>query len=399
MVNKLFFTLTILAYSVQSWSWSHHNRLTQIATQNLNLQKQFVTVTDFSVINQNLAYLLQDLKTLKIQDLTAFDPKLNFNENIKINKSYVFTTSNVGSKVTVADVLNFYSDEPDQGMDQLLFNQDQYPEIWKSEYVYMGGSDPSEALPTQAFRHFYWEAWSPVHLAITFKLPTAAAMGQAPDRAALFLALSKRAKELKLDYWSVRFMANALHYLEDVSQPYHSVQTPTKIFWSLPFTDPRGDGFHQGLSGFTTQITNIITYYHFSFEDYVANLMEKYFNDPASAPEAVQFITALSAKPGESLTSMNMATRVKALSSQAVNEATIAGKSSINFFPNLPTTAKFATFGTADIENYMNADFWTTVFKNGEANSPQKQAYFGVVCKMFQLLGPQLRAVASALSN
>jgi hypothetical protein len=219
-------------------------------------------------------------------------------------------------------------------------------------------------------------------------------MGQAPDRAAIFIALSQRAKELHLDYWSLRFLANALHYLEDVSQPYHSVQTPTKEFWELPFTDRvHGDGF----KGFVTQITHIITYYHFNFENYVALLLEKYFKSPSSAPEAKPFIEALASgasAPKIMAGSQGFYNAVKTLSSVAVSQGARAGRASIEFFPNLPPGTKFSTFDGEATLKFMDDNSWAQVFKNGEGDSPAKQAYFDVVQTMFKVLGAYIREVA-----
>jgi hypothetical protein len=395
MVKRIVFSLMVVMSASSAMAWSNHFRLTEIAIDSMTeLQSKKVTVTDFSDVVKNQAYLLQDLKTLKnySEDMEDYDSNLNFNENLKINKGYVFKVDDLGKITTAASVLSQFSDEPDWGMDQLLFRKDQYPSIWKSDYAYMGGSDPNDPVPTQAFRHMYWEAFRINQPSATFKLPTFKSMGQAPARGAIFMALAKRAKELHLDYWSYRFMANALHYLEDVSQPYHSVQTPTKEFWELPFTDKiHGDGLTQ----FITQVTHIITYYHFNFEDYVALLLEKYEATPSSAPEAIAFVNALKSNTINSQ-KINPGSKgfydwIQALSSLAVAQGGQAGRSSIEFFPVLPDSAKFTTFDGVAITKHMDDNYWTQVFKNGETNSPAKLAYFNVVQTMFKALGAYVR--------
>src|ERR1700728_2940387 len=189
-MTKTIWSLGFLLLGTQAFAWSNHFRLTEIATSSMSeLQTKQVIVTDFSDVVKNQAYLLQDLKDLKkfCQDTDDYNSSLSFNENLKINKTYVFKTPDLGQKKSVAAVLSQYSDEPDWGMDQLLFIKGQYPNIWKSEYSFMGGSDPNDPVPTQAFRHMYWEPFKVGQPSATFKLPTFKSMGQAPDRAAIFM--------------------------------------------------------------------------------------------------------------------------------------------------------------------------------------------------------------------
>jgi len=401
---------------VQSFGWSRHNRITEIAIDSMiEVRAQKVLVTDFSDVEKNAAYILQDLKALrdaKYQDLDAFDPKLTFNENIKINKNYKFqanaTSPNtnfqdmIGMQVSAADVLIKYADEPDWTMDQLLFGADQYPQIYKAQYAYMGGADSNDPIPTQAFRHMFWESWSLPHLFETFKIPVSRSpAGQAPDRAGLFLALSRRAKELHLDYWSLRFLANSLHYLEDVSQPYHSTQTATKYFMFMGAFDPKSEGPFVKLATYSSVVQHVLTYYHFAFEDYMALLIEKYYADPNSTPEAKVLVTALGvqSKDDSQIVDPNqdLYARVLAMSSMAVAEASKAGRASLKFFPQIPE--KFISFDGTAANKFMDANFWSAVFKTGEGDSEGKKEYYEVVKDMYIPLGAEIRTVVKSSLN
>jgi len=480
---KFIFLLLILI-PIQSFAWSHHNRLTQVAISGNtmdDIRNQKIVVTDFSNVVKNAAYILQDLKTLKTlkdnkgylmyEDINDYNPSLSFNENIKINRNYIYQANysgpssyflnlcgakcqnvervsyvsapyivnspfedKVGQTVTAGDILVKYVDEPDWGMDQLLFNSDQYPEIGKvcknvndpttceNKYAKMGAADNKDPVPTQAFRHMYWQwDWDYHYFVQSIRLPmTHGPLGQAPARAGLFAALSKRAFEftrsaeanpqkLNLDYWGYRFLANALHYLEDVSQPYHSTQTATKKFITMAFpgkdkAESRKTIYDNcglnilGCAMFSLEVQHVLTYYHFAFEDYIARLLEKYFLNAADAPEAKEFIDTLSipsivddrlakSKEGIYIQTTNLAL-------YAISQASQAGQSSLEFFPGIPST--YLQFDGNASKIYMDDKYWNSVFQKGQTNSKEKQDYFSVVHTMYSPMGSEVRAAIKA---
>ena len=207
-----------------------------------------------------------------ISDFGYASPR-KFNEAIQIRKEYEFLPhlgEDDGSAVSLLDVLAEYSDEPDWGMDREIFGQ--YPELWREEYSRMGGK---VGTPSQAFRHMYWQEFSWRMPLRTLKSPILfSPMGLAPERATLFIVLSRQARLAGHPYWAARFVANALHYLEDLAQPFHASQTPTKRFLWMPLFDrDRGSGFEN----YVLQVQNIIAYYHYSFENYIGHEMREYY--------------------------------------------------------------------------------------------------------------------------
>ena len=253
-------SVVFAVFPVQVWAWAQHHAITSAALGPLTeLNGQTVTYTDWGLLMKDLGYLDNE------------DP-VKFNEQMEISKKYVFAPQlgeQVGQAVSVRDVLSKYSDEPDWGMDQELFGEDEYPEIWNDAYSMMGGR---EGLPSQAFRHMYWQKISILHPLVTFKLPLRdelASMGEAPLRAARFIELSRSARQAGQPYWAIRFLADALHYLEDCSQPYHTTQVPTKTFLFMPLFLKNGHGFDH----YIAQMTHIVSYYHYAFEDYVSDLL------------------------------------------------------------------------------------------------------------------------------
>lgn len=174
----------------------------------------------------------------------------------KLNRTTSFgfhAGETAGSGVSLARVLARYADEPDWAMDQDIFAQ--YPELWKDEYQYMGGRTGPQ---TRVFRHMHWPKGfyrpgpdgKPVHD------PTP--MGMAPERAELFFTLSREAFVAGRPYWGARFLAWALHYIQDVSQPFHAVQLP-----AIDFLRFKPDG---GLDLEAT--TRVIAFYHLAVDGF-----------------------------------------------------------------------------------------------------------------------------------
>lgn len=158
-----------------AWAWADHHLVTEAAIAPLTaLQQKTVHYTEFQALLKDLGYA------------SAAD----FTTQLGLHKEYLFTPQLgevAGKELSVADVLEKYSDEPDWGMDKDLFGDDQYPSTWQSAYSMMGGK---VGTPSQAPRHMYWQELNLGHFLKTFKLPlgkTFSAMGVAPERAAIFV--------------------------------------------------------------------------------------------------------------------------------------------------------------------------------------------------------------------
>lgn len=147
-----------------------------------------------------------------------------------------------GQTMTAKAILARYSVEPDWGFDQNLNAS------WQQKF--MGGYT---GLSSQAYFHMYYPSFT-VHLPVP-----GIEMGAAPARLELFAAAARRAFERGDPYWGFRFLACALHYIEDVAQPFHATQTSVH-FVSLGHP----------IEG-TTKITGN---YHFVYEGWVSNKIE-----------------------------------------------------------------------------------------------------------------------------
>jgi hypothetical protein len=129
------------------------------------------------------------------------------------------------STLTVLDVLFTFSDEPDWGMDQDLFVVDGYGYGSAPFGIKVGKS--SQGPFHMAF--FHENSLLPVilpQLRKSFVL----------ERARIFFTLAALSFSKGVDYWGWRFTAWAMHYLQDLTQPYHARAYPPALFpviWKL----------------------------------------------------------------------------------------------------------------------------------------------------------------------
>lgn len=389
---KIIFTFFLLIITWAPWnarSWSRHDLLTQAALENIKelSQKTFAATKIEDLIRD---FDLKSLEAAGIKIPLDKSPTFGlkeFNRLIEIKTTYGFDyrmNEAVNKKLSALEVLSKYADEPDWGMDRELFGDNEFPDLWKPAYSMMGGRD---GMTSQAFRHMYWPAFSLTHPLVTFKLPISqffSSMGEAPKRAKLFSILAREAFRVQHDYWAFRFLANALHYIEDCSQPFHVSQTPSKIYILLPFLHLNLGGF----SGFVAQVTNIVTYYHLTFEGYIGQLMatksgQEFWEALADGNDSQKNLS----QPGDwSKTVENVAEFANSFSDTA-------GRSSYNFFPLI--AEKYVSLKADDLTQASNADFWAPVIERGKGESKEKVEYFSMVKELFSILGRTVRSMIS----
>ncbi|MFC1742158.1 hypothetical protein ACFL3V_06495 [Nanoarchaeota archaeon] len=145
-----------------------------------------------------------------------------------------FKGSPVGGSISAKQLLADFSDEPDWEMDQDL--QLSWMQAFHGE--------------SQGYRQIYYPTG-------TFHVPMGfLAQGEAPDRVEHFYSMAKDAFKRGDTYWGFRFLSRALHYVQDVSQPFHTRQ----FYWKyISASDP----FHGTIQ--------VIKNYHFTYESYQAN--------------------------------------------------------------------------------------------------------------------------------
>jgi hypothetical protein len=220
------------------FGWARHNLLTRIILENPP-----AWIKDFGPVKVNKS----------IYEITSLNPKFNLIYTIpekskypslptefvsyarNPDRKYGFQGAPAGATVSALQILADFADEPDWDMDT---------DVETGQAAdFMGGS--------QGYRHMYYPAG-------TFHIPHPfMPQGKAPERVELFYEYAREAFSRGDYYWGFRFLARAIHYLEDLANPFHTVQLSTKFIMK--------DDFYQG----TVQTTKN---YHFAYEDYVAHI-------------------------------------------------------------------------------------------------------------------------------
>jgi hypothetical protein len=185
-MKQSFFALGILFLASTCFAWEGHSLLRRLALESLPG--------------------IAELPAVPVSEWTGEIPGINPATVIE------WRGGSPGETQTPLDILVTYAQEPDWGMDQNL------KASWQQRF--MGGYT---GLGSQGYFHMYYAN-------MTLHLPVPVlAMGAAPRRAKQWLEMGQQAFTQGQDYWGWRFTAWALHYIEDLTQPFHSTQTHRKF--------------------------------------------------------------------------------------------------------------------------------------------------------------------------
>lgn len=248
--SVLLVVLCIQFYSSWGLSWGRHDLLTTEILKKVEWLNTYPPV--------KVASFDQFLKKAFANNFSEAD----FLKTYKLNPTFhvkELESEPVGSLVNVVQILISHVDEPDWGMDQDL-------DI-SADQKFMGGT---KGPTSQAFRHLYWKKWSVKAPWRTFHIPPRE-MGEALQKAQTYYDLAEMAFKAHEPYWAFRFLGWSLHYIQDLGQPFHSSQllTPKFIAWDSIFH----------FSQLIKRTTQIISNYHFIYEDYVVYRIEKELQD------------------------------------------------------------------------------------------------------------------------
>ncbi|MEW6137741.1 MAG: hypothetical protein AB1733_05850 [Thermodesulfobacteriota bacterium] len=164
-----------------------------------------------------------------------------------------------GGTVSAWDVLFTYGDEPDWGMDQDLYVQHGYS-YGKAPFGVERGPS-SQAQFHMAFFHEH---------SLIYTLVPVLAKSFVELRCRTFFALADLAFRTGAHYWGWRFTAWAMHYLQDITQPYHarafppSVTTVLKRYLSLRIS-----------TGLLQVAGDVLKTHHHLFEGFVHFLLNE----------------------------------------------------------------------------------------------------------------------------
>jgi hypothetical protein len=138
------------------------------------------------------------------------------------NSTYRFLAIKPGDMVSPIEVLASATDEPDYGMDINLW--DDSPSDWGKVYGFgpLSFGNPALYFATQAPFHMgFFHEDRILYMAAPFIKKTFPLL-----RVHQFSSLAALAFRTGHDYWGWRFTGLALHYVQDLTQPYHSSLSP-----------------------------------------------------------------------------------------------------------------------------------------------------------------------------
>lgn len=161
-------------------------------------------------------------------------------------------------------------DDPDQGMDRDL--PAEYDP--SGDRTWMGGlTGPS----SQGYRHMYFAGWKSAQPLTTFQIPPRA-LGQAPMRTALIANKSRELVRAGGGAWSIRTLGWALHYTQDLAQPFHAAQVIQMKM--IPWFDLLSWPPSQAFNSFKQETIRTVSNYHWALEGYVRTRLYEGANSP-----------------------------------------------------------------------------------------------------------------------
>jgi hypothetical protein len=140
-------------------------------------------------------------------------------------QNMIYVPLNPAEKISALDVLATAADEPDNGLDIGLWEDNNTP--FGNEYGYgkQPFGNPKLSSGTQAPFHmgFYHES------SIVYKAASYVQRTFPEQRAHLYHSLAKLAFQTGHPYWGYRFAGWGLHYLQDMTMPYHTTIMPGRM--------------------------------------------------------------------------------------------------------------------------------------------------------------------------
>jgi len=230
--------LFILVLASTAFCWSAHEVLTYLVVKDfLPNAEKLIQITPYTYQEKrvyNTDYLR--LEDYCGQFIRQFVPKTAI--------FYPPDPEPIDNKVYMWQILTIYSVEPDLGMDEGL------------------NLSPLQSVigNSQGVRHMKYRL-----LFLDFF--------EGSDSFYYFVKMSKEAFKKGDEYWGYRFLARALHHLEDLSMPFHN--TPGTFFDTLKAL-------------FDKQMASYLSNLHYSYDDYLAYLLYNADEETLSAISKAQ---------------------------------------------------------------------------------------------------------------
>ena len=240
----------IILFSSIMFSWSGHSIYTFLLLSHLEVNSDFLVEIRSRDFEEGRVYNLEDkLGKYIIEDITGLNNTPLIEPELIYNYSFL-NNSPIDGTLPAWQIMSLYSSFPDIGIDNtrgISFIQDTFV----------------EGIP--AFRHSKIKV-RPIEV---FE----------GDQS--FLYFAKKSSELLKDgneYWGLRYLGYALHYLEDLMQPYH---TRPGTVWELvryPFDKNIRILLRNAHTAYDNMMIYLILYDEDRLEDVISNAKPIYFS-------------------------------------------------------------------------------------------------------------------------
>jgi hypothetical protein len=254
-----------------------------------------------------------------------------------------FKALKAGEAVLALEVLATASDEPDYGMDIGLF-EDNKSSV-SSLYGFGKQAFGNPALP--------YGSQAPFHMALVHEDPLIKAAASLTHvslsdwRFRLYTGLSRYAFNSGHPYWGWRFAGWALHYVQDMGQPWHASLFPGRSAWSILKL------FVAGSQSDQDNALVLLSNRHLLLEDYLYGAMAAWHGDASASI----LYAALEGK-GAPATAYRKGFLYDLVSWRAFNQGRRLDSVLVSVFPTRYTSDPSYDFGVENVGASRTYDPW-----------------------------------------
>ncbi|HMX31140.1 MAG TPA: phospholipase [Leptospiraceae bacterium] len=236
-----------------------------------NIRKNFLMAMRLNP-EVRLAYFIQELPGTNVSD--KFPPEnVSVYKNIEFLKRLNFKNLKVKSTVSALAVLATAADEPDYGHDIGLYEDNEVEPgkgiMTEHGKIYGFGKQPF------GDKRFEYGSQAPFHMGfyheagIIYKFGGFIKRTLPEYRLHQFLTLARFAFKTGHPYWGYRFTGWGLHFVQDLTQPYHSTLVPgvgpSKLFFANAISMIGLSGAKNGLAKRVADRHTAIEHYQFEW--------------------------------------------------------------------------------------------------------------------------------------
>ena len=204
--------------------------------------------------------------------------KITFLKEVDYLKDVPFCSVNAGTMLPARDVIVSGSDEPDYGHDISLFEDNDSDSGNQYKFGIQPFGNPALEYSSQAPFHmgFYHES------AVIYAFAGFLKRTFAQFRALQYLRLAQFAFRTGHDYWGYRFLGWGLHYVQDLTMPYHATVMPSSSSAGMIWINLLNT---VGVTGPQASAVQLLSNRHLALENFQRNLMLHGYREAFNSPD------------------------------------------------------------------------------------------------------------------